>query len=65
MTPPMQIYRQADELLGRERLAHDHGCPDSLERDLERVRNGPSVGGSSDGFENGRRAAARDDRLHE
>jgi hypothetical protein len=25
MTPPMQIYRQADELLGRERLAHDQG----------------------------------------
>ena len=49
------------QLTAKSKLVH--GCPDSLEQDLERVRNGPSVGGSFDGFENGRadlRAAARD-----
>ena len=30
MTPPMQIYRRADELLGRERLAHDQGHANGL-----------------------------------
>ena len=51
------------QLTAKSKLVH--GCPDSLEQDLERVRNGPSVGGSFDGFENGPgradlRAAARD-----